>query len=200
VKRSSRLSVALHVLAHLAEHPDGPATSEALAACVGTNPVVVRRTMAGLREAGLVTSAKGHGGGWALARPAPRITLADVHAALGERLLLAIDVAGPGPDCLIEHAVAGTLGEFLDDAEALLRARLARLTLADLTARIRHGHASGHAPGHSPGHGADRVPDPAGGARPPTPAPQGVRAHAAHASGEPRDPTPRPRRSPRRRG
>jgi len=145
MKRSSRLSVALHVLAHLAEHPDAPATSEQLAACVGTNAVVVRRTMAGLREAGLVTSAKGHGGGWTLARAPEAITLAAVYAALGERLLLAVDVAGPGPDCLIERAVAGTLAEFLDDAEALLRARLARLTLANLTARVRQGHGE-HAP------------------------------------------------------
>jgi Rrf2 family protein len=149
--RSSRFSVALHVLTHLVEAP-APQTSEALATCVGTNPVVVRRTLAGLREAGLVTSARGAGGGWVLARDAARITLRDVYAALGERLLQGIDVAGPGVSgggCLIQQAVSGTLDEFLDDAEALLAARLKRITLANLAARVR-----GLRPDHHDSHSA----------------------------------------------
>ena len=137
MKRSSRFSVALHVLQHLVERPTAPATSADLAACVGTNAVVVRRTLAGLRAAGLVTSARGHGGGWVLARDAGDITLRDVYAALGERLLLAVDVAGPREGCRIARAVSGALDEFLDDAEALLAARLDRITLADLAARVR---------------------------------------------------------------
>ena len=135
--RSSRFSVALHVLTHLVDITE-PQTSEQLAECVGTNPVVVRRTLAGLREAGLVASARGTGGGWSLSRPAARITLRDIHEALGERLLLGIDVAGSrGAECRIQRAVAGTLDDFLDDAEALLAARLGRITLASLAAPAR---------------------------------------------------------------
>ena len=135
--RSSRFSVALHVLTHLADTIE-PQTSEELAACVGTNAVVVRRTLAGLREAGLVASARGTGGGWSLSRSAARITLRDIYEALGERLLLGIDVAGSrGTECRIQRAVAGTLDDFLDDAEALLAARLGRITLASLAAGVR---------------------------------------------------------------
>ncbi len=137
--RSTRFSVALHVLTHLVETPE-PQTSEQLATCVRTNSVVVRRTLAGLRETGIVTSSRGSGGGWALAREAADITLRDVYAALGERLLDAIDVAGPRTPrggCRIQRAVAGTLDEFLDDAEALLAERLERITLASLAARVR---------------------------------------------------------------
>jgi len=137
--RNSRFSVALHVLAHLVDSPE-PQTSEHLAACVDTNPVVVRRTLAGLREAGVVASSRGTGGGWSLARDAADITLRDVYAALGERLLQGIDVAGPGAPaegCRIQRAVAGTLDEFLDDAEALLAERLSRITLASLASRVR---------------------------------------------------------------
>jgi DNA-binding IscR family transcriptional regulator len=144
--RSSRFSVALHVLTHLVDAP-APQTSEQLAACVGTNPVVVRRTLAGLREAGLVAAARGAGGGWTLARSAAAITLRDVHAALGERLLQGVDVSGPGAPgrgCRIQQAVAGTLDEFLDDAEALLAARLRRITLASLAARVRAAAPHGH--------------------------------------------------------
>ena len=135
--RSSRFSVALHVLTHLVDAPD-PQTSEQLAECVGTNAVVVRRTLAGLRETGLVASSRGTGGGWSLSRPASRITLRDIYEALGERLLVAVDVAGSrGSECRIHRAVSGTLDDFLDDAEGLLAARLGRITLASLAARVR---------------------------------------------------------------
>lgn len=137
MKRSSRFSVALHVLVHLAERPGEPATSGHLAACVGTNPVVVRRTLAGLREAGLVSSTGGHGGGWSLARDAGAVTLRDVYAALGERLLLAVDPALREAGCRVERAVSGALDDFLHEAEALLAARLARITVADLAADVR---------------------------------------------------------------
>lgn len=142
MKHSNRLSVALHVLVHLAERPGEAATSEHLAACVRTNPVVVRRTMAGLRQAGLVASAAGHRGGWTLARDAGAITLRDVYAALGERMLFAIDLSGGNPDCRVQRAVSGTLDDFLHDAEALLASRLSRITLADVAAhacRTEHG-------------------------------------------------------------
>ena len=145
---SSRFSVALHLLAHLVDAP-GPQTSEALAGCVRTNPVVVRRTLAGLREAGLVASSRGPGGGWSLARPAADVTLRDVYAALGERLLQGIDVAGPGTagaGCRIQRTVAGTLDDFLDDAEALLAERLGRITLAGLAAGVRELRPHAHPP------------------------------------------------------
>ncbi len=152
---SSRFSVALHVLAHLVDAPE-PQTSVQLAACVGTNPVVVRRTLAGLREAGLVASSRGVGGGWRLARDAADVTLRDVYAALGERLLLAVDVAGPGAagrgGCRIQRAVAGTLDEFLDDAESLLAARLGRITLAGLAAQVRSAATRDHPPHTPPSH------------------------------------------------
>ena len=92
--RSTRFAVAVHALTHLVDAPE-PLTSEQLADCIGTNPVVVRRTLAGLREAGVVTSARGTGGGWALAHDPADISLRDVYAALGERLLQGIDVTGP---------------------------------------------------------------------------------------------------------
>jgi len=136
MKRGSRLSVALHVLVHLAESRGVPATSEQLAACVRTNPVVIRRAMAGLREAGLVRSARGHGGGWTLARDAASVTLRDVYAALGEEPLVAIGAAVENPDCLIERAVAGALDDVRREAEARLRARLAEITLADVADEI----------------------------------------------------------------
>jgi Rrf2 family protein len=133
MKRDSRLSGVLHVLLHMAEH-SGPATSEVLAKAMSTNPVVIRRIMAGLREQGYVRSEKGHGGGWTLARDLAEITLRDIYDALGRPSLLAMGNRTETPGCLVEQAVNTALDKAFHDAEALLLARLGEVTLAALSA------------------------------------------------------------------
>ena len=133
MRTDSRLSRMLHVLIHMDRH-QGPVTSDLIAQMLNTNPVVVRRTLSGLREAGYVASEKGHGGGWVLARPLDEITLRDVYAALGEPTVFAIGVAADDPACLVEQAVNAALNEAFTDAEALLLARLGEVTLAALSA------------------------------------------------------------------
>lgn len=137
MKRDSRLSNILHALLHMAEHEartGAPMTSDQLAVCLSTNPVVVRRTMAGLREQGLVASEKGHGGGWRLARLLDQVTLGQVNTALGEPGLIPETPPVEAEGCLVEAAVNDALGETYAAARALLVARLNDITLADLAA------------------------------------------------------------------
>ena len=131
MKRDSRLSGVLHCLLHMAELGQ-PATSEWLARAMQTNPVVIRRLMAGLRDAGFVASAKGHGGGWVLCCPLERITLRDIHEAVGAPKLLAVGHREESPGCLVEQAVNAALEQAYRDAEAVLLARLGSITLATL--------------------------------------------------------------------
>ncbi|WDZ97283.1 Rrf2 family transcriptional regulator [Herbaspirillum sp. WKF16] len=131
MKRSDRLSIALHILLHMGQRPDAPMTSEEIAGWVGTNPVVIRRTFAGLREAGIVASTKGHGGGWSLARPMDEISLHEVQQALGERLVT-LGAREESPGCLVEIAVNRALDEVMEQANRILDERLAGITLASL--------------------------------------------------------------------
>ncbi len=107
-------------------------TSEVLARSMDTNPVVIRRTMAGLREAGYVQSEKGHGGGWTLSCNLESVTLRDIYEALGNPSLLAIGNRTESPGCLVELAVNAQLNQAFQDAEALLLARFGEVTLAML--------------------------------------------------------------------
>ena len=136
MKRNSQLSGVLHVLLHMAER-HGPMTSEALSRAMDTNPVVIRRIMAGLRDHGYVRSARGHGGGWTLAHDLSRVTLRDIYTAIGCPPLLAIGNRTESPGCLVEQEVNAALGEAFHDAEALLLARLADVTLASLSNALR---------------------------------------------------------------
>lgn len=114
-----------------------PMTSEVLARSMDTNPVVIRRIMAGLREAGYVQSEKGHGGGWTLACDLSKVTLRDVYEALGSPSLLAIGNRTESPGCLVEAAVNAQLSQSFDDAEGLLLARFGEVTLAMLSEDVR---------------------------------------------------------------
>lgn len=133
MRRDSRLSGVLHVLLHMAEHP-GPCTSEMLARAMDTNPVVIRRLMAGLRDRGYVQSEKGHGGGWTMACDLGAVTLRDIYEALGEPELLAIGNRADQPGCLVEQAVNAALGKAFSEAETLLLRSFGGITLAALSA------------------------------------------------------------------
>jgi len=131
MRSDSRLSRMLHVLLHMARQ-DAPFTSDQLAQLLATNPVVVRRTMAGLKKAGYVQSEKGHGGGWKLSCDLTQVSLLDIHAAVGGPRIFAIGSASDNPECGVEQVVNAALDDALAQAQALLVQRLAAVKLGDL--------------------------------------------------------------------
>lgn len=132
MKRNSRLSLALHTLSHMAGDPDKTRTSAAIAKHAGTNPVVVRRVLGRLREAGLLTSEKGHAGGWRLARLPNEISLADVYLALDERLV-APDDAAETPACSVEHAMQKRVTGVLNEIEQSLIQKLHETSISEFS-------------------------------------------------------------------
>ena len=141
MNRDSRLSVALHVLLHLSDM-HGAVTSEALGSMMNTNPAVIRRTLGGLRDAGIVAALKGHGGGWMLARDLGTVSLADVYDALGTRTPFGIGLRDPRPTCPIEKGVNRALGEALRHAEIALMTRLRSVAVADILSKARSGRGT----------------------------------------------------------
>ncbi len=133
---SSRFAVAVHVLALQALSPEVPLTSAYLAGSVSTNPVVVRRLLALLAGAGLVTTTPGPHGGARLARPAARITLADVLAAVEEDGLLTLHKSPPNPRCPVGRNIEGVLSGLFVEAERALSKTLERTTIDDVAKAI----------------------------------------------------------------
>jgi DNA-binding IscR family transcriptional regulator len=127
----------------------GLLTSEEMAAQGDTNAVVVRRTLAGLRAAGIVRSEKGHGGGWSLVRRPDQITLYDVYEALGEPTILAMGNRTESPGCVVEKAVNRALEDAFEAAETLLVKELRAVTLAALAKDVgAHGRQGRHGRAH----------------------------------------------------
>lgn len=138
---NTRFAVAIHVLALARgghEASDGcPVTSEHLAELVNTNPVVVRRILGPLREAGLVRSQPGPGGGWRLTRPPAEITLRDVYRAIEADRSFAAPERMAASECPVGRCLSGVLTTCYQAAEEALEAKLAQVTLADVMRSAR---------------------------------------------------------------
>lgn len=126
-----RLSRLAHGLIHMSQH-EGVATSKSIAKMFDTNPVVVRRMMAGLRKDGIVDSQKGHGGGWLLIKKPEDITLLDIHQALGNSNIVSINLTQEQPECLVVQAVNEALEKSITEARTLLYKRFGEISLADI--------------------------------------------------------------------
>ncbi len=147
MKRDSKLSSILHLLLHMA-HSKRPLTSDELAGFLQTNPVLVRRTLAGLRERGYVGSEKGHGGGWVVTVDLHDVTLHDIYVGVGSPTVFAMGNRVDNPACLVEKVVNQSLTDAFDEAEALLVRRFAGVTLAELSERFNAQYAQHGEPPH----------------------------------------------------
>lgn len=132
---NQRFAISIHALTLLAASLE-PLTSEAIASSVDTNPVVIRRTMAGLRERGLVESKPGAHGGWKLRREPRQIGLYEVYRSLDEMNVLAMH-SHPNKYCPIGGNIKGVLQNVFDEAQAGLEKALGNYTVADILSDVR---------------------------------------------------------------
>ncbi|MCQ9294206.1 Rrf2 family transcriptional regulator [Staphylococcus cohnii] len=81
MKISSRFTVAVHILALIKIEKEYTLTSTQIADSVNTNPVVIRRLMGRLKEAGFIDVSRGNSGA-KLLKSLDEITLFDVYKAV----------------------------------------------------------------------------------------------------------------------
>jgi Rrf2 family protein len=132
---NSRLTIAVHCLAWLAlakQRGLDVLTSDQVAASVRTNPVIIRRSLGDLRQAGLVDVRRGVGAGWSLARAPERITLLDVYEAVEREPLFGMHHTEPNLQCPVGRGIRPALGPIYGGVERALREELARTSIADV--------------------------------------------------------------------
>jgi Rrf2 family protein len=133
---NSRFAVAVHALTLLSAE-DRPLTSEHIASSVNTNPVVIRRLLATLRNARLVESRPGAGGGWTLARAPEAITLRDVYRAAEGPRLFALPAQPPAAACPVGSTIQRPLLRQFELAQQGAEAALGRATISDMLRQTR---------------------------------------------------------------
>jgi len=134
--QSTRFALGVHVLVVLAIHDGEAVSSEKIAGSINTNPSFVRQVLSRLREAELVTTQLGTGGGALLARAASRIRLDEVHEAMESRPTVATHHSEPSAECVVGRHIVPLLCEVLDRADLAHRAELRRVTIADLARQV----------------------------------------------------------------
>jgi len=137
---SLRFATATHALllmAHArADAPEKALSSSLLADSIGANPVVVRRVLADLGKAGIVESRTGSKGGVWLARPAGKIRLNEVYAALDETPALKARPRSGNNACPVADAAPAVICNMINGMEQAVHAELSKLTLIQLVGRL----------------------------------------------------------------
>ncbi|MER7081396.1 Rrf2 family protein [Saccharopolyspora kobensis] len=133
---SSRSAVAIHALTMLARWSDKSLTSAEIADSLASNPVLVRRVLGSLRDADLVRSTEGRGGGWTLTRAPRAITLHDAYLAVETGPLLSRHPHPPSNACEVGRNMQALLESEFQDAEDAMAERLGRTTIADLVTKV----------------------------------------------------------------
>lgn len=136
---SSRFTIAIHMLACMeAFKGEYKVTSEFLASSINVNPVIIRRILSQLRDAGIVEVRRGTGGA-APAKPLQEITLLDVYRAVDcvEENNLFHFHENPNVNCPVGKNIHNILdGRLLQVQEAMER-ELQAITLADVMADLK---------------------------------------------------------------
>lgn len=124
--------MAVHIMTTLA-YLGKKASSGELSKSVRTNPVVVRRILGDLNQAGLIHAERGKTGGFSLARAAREISLLDVYrAVMGDEELVPLHDNPENRVCPVSCKVRGVLLKHLDKAQSVYERELEKATLADL--------------------------------------------------------------------
>ncbi|APX73187.1 Rrf2 family transcriptional regulator [Companilactobacillus allii] len=132
---STRFSDSIHILAFIEIYKDIRLSSEVIASSVETSPVVIRRLMGVLREAGLIATKQGSAEP-KLAREPKDITLLDIYFATeGNKPLFELDKK-TNPECIVGGNIQDVLGDYYEQAKISAQRKLNDTTLQDLIETI----------------------------------------------------------------
>lgn len=136
---SSRFTVALHIFTCIDTFKDEyKITSDFLAGSINTNPVIIRKILSQLKNAGLITVARGTGG-VTPTRPLKEITFYDVYEAIEpvENGDLFNFHSSPNPQCPVGKNIHALLDDKLKSIQLAMEDEMKRYTIDDLSSGMQ---------------------------------------------------------------
>lgn len=140
---SSRFTIAIHVFACMDVFgKDYKITSDFLASSINVNPVIIRKILSQLKNAGLIEVARGTGGATA-ARPINQITFYDVYLAVDllEEGELFHFHGNPNLDCPVGRNIHAVLDDKLAHIQKAMEDEMKKYTIADIADDINRRNA-----------------------------------------------------------
>ena len=137
---NTQFALGVHMLTMLASMAPETLASDVLAQSAHANPVQIRRVLGRFREAGLIASKPGVGGGSQLVRDPATITLRDVWRIVqGESHVLG-SYAGDA-HCPVGRRIESWIADIDSRARQAIEDELGRTTISQLVARAHAGSA-----------------------------------------------------------
>ena len=134
---SSRFTIATHMLIIIAiKSQESKVTSDFLAASVGVNPVIIRKTLSQLKKAEFISVARGTGGA-EIVKDLNDISLLDVYRAvecLGKSGQLFSFHDNPNPDCPVGANIHEILDHKLIEIQQAMEKQMSQTNLAEVVA------------------------------------------------------------------
>jgi Rrf2 family protein len=137
--QNCRFTFAVHVMAVLALEKAECCPSSRLARTVNTNPVVIRRLLIELQEAGLISTFRGPHGGALLKRKPEKVTLREIHNAVDPGNTFGTHPNEPSPECPVGKKIIKVMEHIQDRANRALARELEKMTLADVLRELQRG-------------------------------------------------------------
>ena len=120
----------------MASYPEEWLSSDYIAGSININPVMVRKELIFLNDAGLVESKKGKEGGVRLAKTADSILLSDVLRVVKNSEVLGKKNQKPNSNCPIGRQINDKLDELFSATDELVNQTLSAITLTDFCHRF----------------------------------------------------------------
>ena len=133
---NSQFAIAVHAMALLARSGDDFAKSDCIARSVNTNPVVIRRVLCAMSDAGLVSSQSGPAGGSRLAVPPTSINLLDIYRAVEKHAIFGLHCRPPDQDCPVGRGIETVLCGVQVQVEGAMNEVLSGITLDSVVQRL----------------------------------------------------------------
>lgn len=135
---NTRFATAIHILTLLSLAEDGEwQSSDFIAGSINVNPVVVRRELSVLSDAGLVESRKGKEGGSRLLKKATDIQIADIYNAVKNVEVLGKKNQHTNPACPIGKDINVKLNSLFRSTDLAVTNFLGTQTLASFTEQFK---------------------------------------------------------------
>ncbi len=131
---SSRFTIAIHMFACMDTFgKDHKVTSDFMAKSVQVNPVIIRKILSQLKNAGLVNVQRGSGGA-SIALPLNQITFLDIYRAVDsiEQGKLFHFHESPNPNCPVGGNIHRVLDPKLNQIQSAMEKEMQSITLADI--------------------------------------------------------------------
>lgn len=117
---NTRFATAVHIMTLLAKSPQEWLTSDWIAGSINVNPVIVRKEISVLREAGLIISRQGKEGGSQLAMSADLISISEIYKAVKNTEVLGKKNQNPNPACSVGKEINAHLNTLFEETDQLV--------------------------------------------------------------------------------